>query len=76
MEPEDQLLDLQQVQRQIQAEYPIDLLPFNAPTLVKQPDRHPVWQAEQSEKIQAALRTVYGDTPPPGVWEKVEEIAA
>lgn len=78
MEPqEDQLLELQQMQQQIQAEYPdLELPPFNAPALVEQLDQHAVWQAEQFDKIQAALRTVYGETPPPDVWGGDEEIAA
>jgi len=61
---EDQLLDFQQMQQQARSVYP-DLTPFDETALVEQLDRHAIWQAEQFEKIQAALRAVYGDVTPP-----------
>lgn len=39
-------------------------------------DQYTIWQAEQFEKIQAALRAVYSDTTPPDALVGDEEIAA
>lgn len=74
---EEQLLEFQQEQQEIAVVYPdLELPPFDAAALVEQLDRHAIWQAEQIEKFQAALRTVYGETPPPDVWAGDEELAA
>jgi|UPI00036C5C14 Fe-S cluster biosynthesis and repair protein YggX len=74
---EEQLFAFEQDQQAISAVYPdLELPPFDAPALTEQLDRHTVWQDEQFEKIQAALRSVYGETTPPDVFAGDEELAA